>query len=323
MISLNYINQSESENPFLNEFLLFESVLADRYDEVETLLNGFKAEYYSLKTEAEILGDDSNLKTFLESEEKKENNVFAKIGDKVKALVQETVKFLRMIINKIRDFGFQSKSDAAKLDKLIAAHPELKDKVMAAFRSGDLTVRDINSFKELEHTFDEIMKANNADPKSLKAKWDKAWKKFEDGGAHKIIVFGQIAAAVVSVATLISKLQKSQVDSLRNARDVEAIYAQGMKEMFNNHVDAEFDKMGDREIKLYASRAFSRGAASVMKDYQDASFKMQAMIAHALDIAENALANDSSNKRADARAATMSKVLATSSPNKPKGNNNP
>ena len=88
-------------------------------------------------------------------------NIFTKIGEMVIALYKKFVETIDNIIDKIKTNIFNKKSDLQKLDILMKKHPELKKEeektLQEALKDGIFDLRDIESLKKLDESFDEIL----------------------------------------------------------------------------------------------------------------------------------------------------------------------
>ena len=129
------------------------------------------------------------------------------------------VEFIDKIIDTVRTHLFKKKTDLQKLDILLKNHPDLKNEAIAAFNEGALDLSDVRSLKELDSTFDEILKLarkKEIDPKTLRGKWEKAKEKFEKSEKtwKTVATVAGAAASIITAATALktfqSKCAKSQ-----------------------------------------------------------------------------------------------------------------
>ena len=180
------------------------------------------------------------------------------IFEKIRAAIQSA-------IDKIKEIAFGSKSDLQKLDALIKKHPELKNEAVCAFNSGALEMKDIKSLKELDSAFEEIIrmsKEKDVDPNTLKGKWEKAKKKFnEDEKTWKIVKVGAATATVIKaiqvVATFNGVLRKNR-DMLQESnaknKEIEAeiadsLSSEGVLSKKDKNGLPKYDKNGS-EVKV-------------------------------------------------------------------------
>ena len=227
MISIGYVNNTLTPMTDML-FREYSDEINDIYDNTNNICYEMSLLEERVNIEQEITGsvDDTIV---LEYEEKKKN-FFQKIGEAIITIFKKVHAAIQSAIDKIKEIAFGSKSDLQKLDTLIKKHPELKNEAICAFNSGALDMKDIKSLKELDAAFEEIIrmsKEKDIDPNTLKGKWEKAKKKFnEDEKTWKIVKVGAAATTVITaikaVATFNGILRKNR-DELQesNAKNKE------------------------------------------------------------------------------------------------------
>ena len=199
MISIGYVNNTLTPMTDML-FREYSDEINDIYDNTNNICYEMSLLEERVNIEQEITGsvDDTLV---LEYEEKKKN-FFQKIGEAIITIFEKIRTAIQSAIDKIKEIAFGSKSDLQKLDALIKKHPELRNEVVAAFNSGALDMKDIKSLKELDAAFEEILrmsKEKDIDPNTLKGKWEKAKKKFnEDEKTWKIVKVGAAATTVIT-----------------------------------------------------------------------------------------------------------------------------
>ena len=215
MISIGYVNNTLTPMTDML-FREYSDEINGIYDNTDSICYEMSLLEERVNIEQEITGSvDETL--MLEYEEKKKN-FFQKIGETVIAIFEKIRAAIQSAIDKIKEIAFGSKSDLQKLDALIKKHPELKNEAVCAFNSGALEMKDIKSLKELDSAFEEIIrmsKEKDVDPNTLKGKWEKAKKKFnEDEKTWKIVKVGAATATVIKaiqvVATFNGVLRKNR-----------------------------------------------------------------------------------------------------------------
>lgn len=128
----------------------------------------------------------ANQKFFLEGVDEEpmleaaENNFFAKIGAKVRELAEKIKKFFTDLLNKIK--GVDINSDLAKAQKVMKEHPEYKDKILISIEKGDITLSDVARYEKEVETLIELIKKNQIDENSFKARFQKATEEFRNKG---------------------------------------------------------------------------------------------------------------------------------------------
>lgn len=227
MISLSYINGSDIDIPAYDPFKVFESDLNDILDAVNTASKEYHEAMneYNLSVEFFETGDD----TKLEAAEEKKTNFVDRIGAAIIEVGRKAVAFITNIINKIQESLFANKSDMQKVSALCKKNPGMADEINKAFKEGNLQVADIKSIKDLEATYDEIMrlaKQEKVDPNTLKGKWIAAKKRFGSLSEADIIkgletslkVAGTAAGLVITIGNLPTAI--SNIKNWRqNAKD--------------------------------------------------------------------------------------------------------
>ena len=230
MISIGYVNNTLTPMTDML-FREYSDEINDIYDNTNNICYEMSLLEERVNIEQEITGsvDDTLV---LEYEEKKKN-FFQKIGEAIITIFEKIRTAIQSAIDKIKEIAFGSKSDLQKLDTLIKKHPELKNEAICAFNSGALDMKDIKSLKELDAAFEEIIrmsKEKDIDPNTLKGKWEKAKKKFnEDEKTWKIVKVGAAATTVITaikaVATFNGALRRNR-DELQESnaknRELEA-----------------------------------------------------------------------------------------------------
>lgn len=242
-------------NPTIIECVELEHYLDQIVSATDSLVRSFYTENESLLLEKEILGSLDEAKETVLTEGSK--NIIKKIGDSILAMIKKFREFLTKIKEKFSGIFIKGESETKKLERLIKDHPEFKDEVIASFKSGELDLKDVNSFKELNRAYEEIMKASNdekTDPNSLKAKWKKAVEKFEN--SNKALIPAVTGAVTLSVLifTYRSKLKKAKADTLAEGEKIEqATYKMYQKLMDQGTIDANTPVL---QAKLAINREF-------------------------------------------------------------------
>lgn len=204
MISIGYVNNTLTPMTDML-FREYSDEINGIYDNTDSICYEMSLLEERVNIEQEITGSvDETL--MLEYEEKKKN-FFQKIGEAIITIFEKVRAAIQSAIDKVKEIAFGSKSDLQKLDTLIKKHPELKDEVVCAFNSGALDMRDIKSLKELDSAFEEVMrmsKEKDIDPNTLKGKWEKAKKKFqEDEKTWNVSKIANVTKTVLTAGTVV------------------------------------------------------------------------------------------------------------------------
>ena len=271
MISIGYVNNTLTPMTDML-FREYSDEINDIYDNTNNICYEMSLLEERVNIEQEITGsvDDTLV---LEYEEKKKN-FFQKIGEAIITIFKKVRAAIQSAIDKIKEIAFGSKSDLQKLDTLIKKHPELKNEAICAFNSGALDMKDIKSLKELDAAFEEIIrmsKEKDIDPNTLKGKWEKAKKKFnEDEKTWKIV---KVGAAVTTVITAIKAVVTFN-GVLRKNRDM--LQESNAK---NKELEAEIEKTLTAGGFLYkkdknGNTIYDKNGSEVMVGYHTAMLQI-------------------------------------------------
>ena len=204
MISIGYVNNTLTPmtDMLFREYAAEMDVINSDIDFICYDMTMFEER---VNIEQEITGSVNDT-LMLEYEDKKKN-FFQKIGEAIITIFEKVRTAIQSAIDKVKEIAFGSKSDLQKLDTLIKKHPELKNEIVAAFNSGALDMKDIKSLKELDAAFEEIIrmsKEKDIDPNTLKGKWEKAKKKFqEDEKSWNVSKIANVTKTVFTAGTLV------------------------------------------------------------------------------------------------------------------------
>ena len=218
MINIDYVNGSISlETEAM--FKPFNTFMESCKNDIDTMFIEFSILEEKVTLESYIMGSVPEKMSVVYESEKK--NIFAKIGEMIIAIYNKFVEFVDDIVDKIKTHSFQKKSDLQKLDILLKNHPDLKNEAIIAFNEGALDLSDVKSLKDLDATFDEILKMarqKNVDPASLRGKWEKAKKKFENIDKHPVVKAVSTASTVLSAALVLKTFSAKCAQATNDAQ---------------------------------------------------------------------------------------------------------
>ena len=238
MINIDFVNDSiDLEHERL--FHSFNKFMESCKKEIDNMYADFSIIEEKAELESYILGSPSEKLSVLYEDGKA--NIFTKIGEMVVTICQKFVELVESIIDKIKSLSFKNKKAIQKLDILLKNHPELKDEeitdIRDAFYNGALNLNDVKSLKELDDTFNEIlkmMKEKEVDPDSLKGKWLKAKKKFvEDSEKLEkgVKTVGGIITAVLALKTFLPNCMRAENNLREEKQKSNAAKAKIMSEL--------------------------------------------------------------------------------------------
>lgn len=291
MISLSYV-RGTTQTPIL--FDSYTNLLLE-FDKIEEDVRNAKYEYESayadLLLNKEFLEADSD-----EVKEKngevveKKRNFVEKIGHGIKEIFRKAYEFIAKIVDNLKGSQFKTMNDLAKLGELKKKHPDLSDKIEIAFEEGKLSVKDAKSVAELEKEYLAIMKMS--DPEQMNDRWLKAKQKFNDS-ADIIVKVGQVAGAMLAIATIGHKLQdisnaaKRSENDMRENDIINYHAAKSIKTVDKNgNVVKDSDITGDDGIwatKFKIAKERTRLHVENSSHAKQLSLKIQSAIANTLD----------------------------------------
>lgn len=191
------------------EYYEFQQYLETCCEDIDNMYLGYSSKCEALMIEQEVLGEFEDPKKIEYIEEAVSDMVKA-VGNKIIAIFNKVKEFLSNLKDKFSSIFIKRESDVKKLDRIVKAHPELKDEIL--MHGKDLELRDYQSLKDLNRAFEEILKMSEkdkVDPKSLKGRWEKAKQKFESKSNMIVLVSGTLSAALV-IATYRSKIKEAK-----------------------------------------------------------------------------------------------------------------
>lgn len=254
MISIGYVN---NEHPFVlstDKGLMLESFLDKCGEEIDTLFSHYCESCEDYMVEEKIFkesGLDNNLDTTFIALEAEKDNFLKKIGDAIINTTKQVISFISGIIDKLKSITFKRKSDLQKLDLLCKEHPDLKDKIMKSFDDGSLSLADMRSFKEMDDTFEEILKlAKKKDikPGSLQEKVEKMKEKIDNVDKMKIVKVAGAAATILGAVTAAVKLTDMLRKNAAAKSDSLEATIQQMKDANHTMMD---DNGNARDVEYY------------------------------------------------------------------------
>lgn len=218
MISYTFVNGGSEELLASSPLLALQELLIESEISIHENISDFMDKMTEYVEESAINGEENEEKRLMLEAEG--NNIFTKIGEKVIELGKKVIEFLKSCIEKISNLSFKSKKDIDKVELLCKEYPNLKDEIVCSFQKGELDVSSARSLRELENTYEEILKlSKKADvtPGSLQDKWNKAVKKFEN--AEKSLVF-TIAGTTASAMSLYVAIRSFRGNCMKIKNDV-------------------------------------------------------------------------------------------------------
>lgn len=183
------------------------------YDIVENIFQEYTLEQLSPERLEESL--------FGEAEQSQEvpQSFVEKLGAAIRNLVIQIGKFIENLGTHFMSGEAQARKAQEQLEKELAAHPDLKKKVMQLSTEGAINLRDMKDINELSKEVDKLMEEK--DPKTLKGKIEKLKKDWDnpDGRFLKTVAAaGAVAGLLVSCYKINEYCTKNKKDTLESAK---------------------------------------------------------------------------------------------------------
>lgn len=289
-ISVNYINRG-SDLLFNDDVNIYESFCDKYIDEVDKAMVEYKI----------ACSDDGifDTLTFMEADEtsssdkkeKAKKSVIEKIGAALIAMGKKFSELVQKAIQKVKDLFFKFKSNEKKMNELVKSHPELtKEKIQLLCSEGELDFDMIKSMSQLQKEFDAIMKmSEEADykPGSMRAKWEKAKRKWFDTQDGKLIKAGKIAAgaaAVIALAVAIKEIKPKFSKANTNFVQAEKENREAIAKAYDNlKKNGYLKNVGFHQEKLMIRKEMQGLHAKAIGRTTSLLSKLEMSIAKALD----------------------------------------
>ena len=183
------------------------------YDIVENIFQEYTLEQLSPERLEESL--------FGEAEQSQEvpQSFVETLGAAIRNLVIQIGKFIENLGTHFMSGEAQARKAQEQLEKELAAHPDLKKKVMQLSTEGAINLRDMKDINELSKEVDKLMEEK--DPKTLKGKIEKLKKEWDspDGKFLKTVAAaGAVAGLLVSCYKINEYCTKNKKDTLESAK---------------------------------------------------------------------------------------------------------
>ena len=195
---------------------------------------------------------------FVEKEEPAkpvEKGIVSKLGAAVLSLIQKLSDTLKKFMSRFQKEDEVSKRQRALVEAAIKKDPSLKKQVIDLAQTGALNLQDIKTINELETEVDKLLEEKN--PKTLKGKFEKLKKKWDDPGNTKTAKRIAFAASTVALLTAVVKLVPSITDSITKTREYMQNSNNELRNIYNtleNRASIDMNQMGYLETKIAIHR---------------------------------------------------------------------
>jgi len=143
---------------------------------------------------------------------------FAKIGEKVIALMESVKKFFSGLLDRIVNIRGAFTSDADKANRILKENPELRDKIIMALDDGRITVTDLAGFERDALGLIRLFQTDRIDRDSFKGKFRTLMDRIndEDGTMKKVLKTTGTISSIIRDFKLILTGCGKMVESNRN-----------------------------------------------------------------------------------------------------------
>lgn len=209
MVNVNYIHAKDNEyfssleNESNNEF--FESCIND--------INLLQSRYENNKmfVESDIYTNDVIMEGV--------KDVITKFGEKIKAIVEACIKFIKDKIEAFQKYIWDKKDKTKVLEKLAVENPEKASKIETMVDAGKLSYTDFRSISDFYKNIDDVLKEiEKGDAKSARGKLERTKDKIEKS-KDVIITTGQVIGAITAITISVSQLLKYFKSDDKKRRD--------------------------------------------------------------------------------------------------------
>ena len=197
-----------------------------------------------------------------DAEESSVNTSFAaKIGRKIKELIEKMKEALKRFVNIFRRSDKELDYWTAEVEKRMKEDPSLKDKVIAASEEGLIDFKDIKSITEFDAEMEKLSQIK--DPKTMKEKFESLKQKWDNldktKTAKRVAVISSVVtliAGVVKLAPQLKSLNRTlQQEAHKNNEWVEQINQKFMNEVANRYGDTDgLDDLPRFQVLLAAAQ---------------------------------------------------------------------
>lgn len=241
MINEEYVNDSVcTEMDFIKDYNAF---MESCDIEIDNMFADFNMLHEKVMLESEIMGTVPEDMMMVYEDGKK--NIFTVIGETVIKIYNKIVELIDTAIDKIKSISFKKKTDIQKIQVYMKKNPSLANEAFDAFKSGALEVGDAKNLKEIDDAFDEILKLakqQDVKPGTLKDKWEKAKKKFENADKSAIAKTVGVAGSVITLALAVKTFNSKCADATDNYNSHKAKVRKEKAEIYDRLKDAKVIK---------------------------------------------------------------------------------
>ena len=240
------------------------------YDECGAKIDSIFNEYNAL-----LLSPEYMMQDMFEAEGAKSpdsRNFVARLGKAIRELIKQIGENIKKFLSSFKKEDETFNKNQALIEAALKKDPELNKKVLELAKSGALDIRDIKDLNELQTEIDKLMEEKN--PKTLKGKFEKLKKKWDDPMVTKTAKRIAFVASVVALGTALFKLHGQIRDNCKFAQEKAASTQKSLNELTDymathEHLDATQMSVLQQKLAIRKWEAGKIGEASaiVSNDY--------------------------------------------------------
>ena len=216
-----------------------------------------------------------------------DTNIFAKIGNKVKALIQKFIAFIQKIFGGVEEKINDNNTNVDRIEAAMAKNPKIRTQIVEGLESGALKVKDLEYLNSNGKTIIEDFVNGKTDEKTLSSKIedlcdtvDKKTKPISKVIGTVTTVVGLIGATV-AIGTTMSRISSANKQNASYLEQIYTAYAKTRatpKQVFDKNKTKEVEKevdVVDPSGKVTAKKIKENVPDPGYKDAVDDSGKLQ------------------------------------------------
>lgn len=211
------------------------------------------------------------------------SNFIARLGKAIRELIQTIASNIKKFMDSFKKEDAKFNKNQALIEAALKKDPDLNKKVMELAKSGALDIHDIKDLNELQDEVDKLLEEKN--PKTLKGKFEKLKKKWDDPNVTKTAKRIAFIGAALGLGSAILKFRKDIRENSKAVRELSEKNQKALSDLtdymaVHEHIDAT--EMGVLQQKLairkWLSGKHGEASAIVQGDYSNVNKGMQRIL---------------------------------------------
>ena len=161
-----------------------------------------------------------------------------RLGAKIRELIAKFKEMVTKFMMRFKKEDEVMKQQQALIEAAFRQDPSLKSQVIELAKSGNLNFTDIKNINELQSEVEKLMEEK--DPKTLKGKFEKLKKKWDDPENTKTVkrvkAVGQVVAlvtAVIGIGVAVSKTKNTIIGDSKKTQETLAAFTKDLDTLSN------------------------------------------------------------------------------------------